>query len=99
MRARAEDDLRLLQAAVGGDFAKLKIHSTPDADYCCRIFVPEADAEKIIASVMVALGESVDYANFKSMIASSPEQRNKLHHYHEVWAEMDEFQRRTCVAR
>jgi hypothetical protein len=28
------------------------------------------------------------------MIAASPDQRDKLRSYHEVWATMDEYQRR-----
>jgi hypothetical protein len=92
VRARDENDLRLLQAAVGGDFAGLQIHLTPSADYCSRVFVPEEGSKEIITSIMATLGESVDYANFKSMIAASPEQRDKLHSYHGVWARMDEYQ-------
>jgi hypothetical protein len=92
VRARVEEDLRLLQIAVGGDFAKLKRHLTPEADYCSRVFVPEEGSKEVIASIMATLGDSVDYANFKSMIASSPEQRDKLHYYHGVWARMDEYQ-------
>ena len=92
VRAREENDLRLLQAAVGGNFAGLKIHLTPDADYCSRVFVPDEGSKEIIASIMATLGESVDYANFKSMIAASPEQRDKLHAYHAVWAQLDEYQ-------
>jgi hypothetical protein len=92
VRARTEADLHQLQHAVGGDFAELKVHITPHADYCCRIFIPGAEGETLLSSVMTALGDSVDYANFKSMIGSSPDQQGKLGYYHAVWAEMDRYQ-------
>jgi len=42
---------------------------------------------------MSVLADSLDYGNFKSMIAARPEQRGKLHAYHEIWHVMADLQR------
>ena len=95
VRARKAADLKLLQTAVGSTFARAKIHLTPDADYCARIFITDhADGagDVTIDRIMSALGESVDYGNFKDMIGETPEQKDKLPAYHRMWDAMFDFQ-------
>jgi hypothetical protein len=92
VRARSAEDLQALQRAVGGAFAALPIHHTPRADYHARVFVPADGAEAVLDSLFHALGRSVDYPNFKSRIASLPEQRDKLARYHDVWEAMHSWQ-------
>lgn len=92
VRARHASDLEALQRAVGGAFATLPVHHTPQADYHARIFVPGDGAGEVIDSVFVVLGRSVDYPNFKSRIAAMPEQRDKLSRYHDVWEAMHAWQ-------
>jgi hypothetical protein len=95
IRARKAADLKLLQKAVGSTFAGEKIHLTPDADYCARIFITDhSDGRGAVQidRIMSALGESVDYGNFKSMIAETPDQQDKLPAYHRMWSAMFDFQ-------
>ena len=93
VRARNEADLAELQAAVGGEFAKMKIHSTPAADYCARVFVPQEEAAHVLHAIMRTFAESIDYANFKGEIGALPSQRDKLSCYHDVWDTMFRYQR------
>lgn len=95
VRARKVEDLQQLQNAVGGAFAKEKIHQTPDADYCSRIFISDdakGEGRILIDRLMSALGDSVNYGNFKDSIASNPTQEDKLPSYHRVWTTMFEYQ-------
>lgn len=92
VRARKEADLAELQAAVCGEFAKMRIHSTPAADYRARIFVPQDDAVHVLPAIMRTFSESIDYANFKGEIGALPSQRDKLSCYHDVWDTMFRYQ-------
>jgi len=94
VRARCLGDLKLLRAAVGGDFAEQPIHETPDADYCARIFIPENSKAELHA-LFAALGESIDYGNFKDAIHHIPSQKSKLPFYTRVWTALYEFQRKS----
>ena len=98
VRARNPKDLSLLQNAVGGGFSKLRVHLTPEADYCSRVFIPQSKA-KFLNDVMLVLAESVDYGNFKDAIADSKEQRDKLSAYHDVWSDMYGYQWRRQSAK
>ena len=60
------------------------IHLWPGADYRYRFVVNGEQLDRIFK----ALRESIDYSNFKSEIAATPDQRGKLHSYHNIWAEM-----------
>ena len=55
-----------------------------DAHYRFRIIVNAIQ----MCEIMEHLAQSLDYSNFKSMIDSLPDQREKLRAYHEVWATM-----------
>ena len=86
VRARVRTDLENLLTATG---LQREILEWPDADYRYRIII---DAEDL-THLMLVLVENLDYGNFKSMIAATPEQRGKLHAYHEIWEVMARLQR------
>jgi hypothetical protein len=72
--------------------AKLKdvIEDWPQADYRWRI---RLKAEADLTRVFAALQQSINYGNFKSRIAATPDQRAKLHAYHELWGSLCDLQR------
>jgi hypothetical protein len=61
----------------------------PLADYAYRIVCDRPQAMATLALLM----QSIDYSNFKSMIARSPTHCRKLTAYHDVWHTMAELQR------
>lgn len=81
VRARVKTDLVKLRQASGMVFT---IHLWPGADYRYRFVVNGEQLDRIFK----ALRESIDYSNFKSEIAATPDQRGKLHSYHDIWAIM-----------
>jgi hypothetical protein len=91
IRARARQDLENLVAALGTGF-KCHIHDThetdPAADYANRIVVRERGWD-MFAQVLF---NSVDYPNFKGVIAATPDQRDKLGIYSEFHHAMEAFQ-------
>lgn len=90
IRAHRKSDLAaLLEAAVDldGDY---EIQTWPGADYRFRILIPESSDD--FPRIFGVLCASVAYSNFKSMIAASPSQCDKLHAYHEIWAIMHRYQ-------
>jgi hypothetical protein len=87
IRTRAEHDLHELLAASHLD---AEIISTPKADYAFRIVVDKGALDRIFA----VLADSVDYSNFKSCIASLPQQRDKLSAYNEFWGRMGNLQQK-----
>lgn len=88
VRARVKRDLENLVVAALPT-AKAKIQRWPAADYRWRICLTRAEH---VTRVFAALQESIDYPNFKSEIAQRPDQREKLHAYHELWGAMQEIQ-------
>lgn len=92
IRARIKRDLENLKNLAQ---LKQKLITTKDADYRYRLVV---GAEEV-ARVMERLGADIDYSNFKSKIASDPEQREKLGAYHDIWSAMYGVQRRADEAQ
>ena len=88
VRARARKDLLNLVAATSSDLGPGQISESPEADYRWRIVLPAEDMKP----VWDALAASVDYPNFKSQIASTPDQRDKLPIYHEIWHLLYDYQ-------
>jgi len=84
VRSRARQDLENLLALVGKPLAGLELVASPHNDYAYRLLVSREQKDAILA----ALGEEIDYPNFKSEIAQRPDQRSKLTAYHDVWAVM-----------
>lgn len=82
IRARVKRDLENLVAAA--KLQRVEILEWKHADYRWRIRVNAAQ----LTDVYLALMESVDYPNFKSEIAATPDQRAKLGAYHTFWGEM-----------
>jgi hypothetical protein len=81
VRGRIRKDLENLLHLVERD---LEILEWPLADYRYRIIVQQSD----LAQLMGKLAISLDYPNFKNRIAEEPDQRVKLHAFHEVWSIM-----------
>lgn len=79
VRARCRKDLDNLCRLAGQEW---EIHRWPAADYRYRILLNGAE----VADLMLRLAGSLDYPNFKNRIGRRPDQREKLHAYHEVWS-------------
>jgi len=87
VRARLRGDLQNLVAAAG--LPTVTIHQSQPADYRWRIVIDRDSLDRVFET----LCSSVDYPNFKSMIARSPDQRPKLAAYHDIWDTMHRLQR------
>lgn len=83
LRARVRKDLENLLAATDST-ALPEIETWPSADYRFRVRLDSSQ----FAPIWKTLGESIDYPNFKSEIAKTSDQRDKLHTYHEIWSLM-----------
>lgn len=82
VRAREKRDLENLKK-----LTKLRIvieESWPGSDYPFRIIVGNKAKDLIIQ----ALGDDVEYGNFKGEVGRRPSQAGKLPAYHEIWAIM-----------
>lgn len=84
VRARDEQDLQNLRQAAGLDDVVILIGA--GTDYQARMLV-NADQ---LARIFTALAADITYDNFKSEVARRPDQRRKLHAYHEMWSLMAE---------
>ena len=82
VRARERQDLQNLIDRV--PLSGLDVIDTPEGDYTARLVVGEGEVLKILGF----LGKTLDYSNFKSQIAKTPDQQHKP--YHEVWGIMAE---------
>lgn len=82
VRAREKADLENLRTLVHGLPAVQD--SYRGSDYPFRLLLAEAQKD----AVMAALSKSIGYPNFKSAVGSTPDQRNKLGRYHQVWRVM-----------
>lgn len=85
IRARVRQDLENLRKQAGIDWDILE---WPLADYRYRVIVDQ----KGFVEVMGALALSLDYPNFKSQIAATPDQRAKLDAFHQIWALLSDLQ-------
>ena len=85
VRSRLQKDLQNLLLLTGKDHV---IQTWDGADYRYRVIVRQADFIDIMGKLALAL----DYPNFKSQIACLPDQREKLHAFHEIWSIMAGFQ-------
>ena len=74
VRARRKQDLTNL----GLDPVK----SHPGSDYPWRSLVKDPDT---LRAIFERLADSIDYPNFKSRIAQTPDQKDRLDTYHIVW--------------
>lgn len=66
-----------------------QVETWDGADYRFRIIIGQSDFIEIMAKLALAL----DYPNFKSQIASLPDQRPKLNAFHKIWSIMAGLQR------
>lgn len=94
IRARRRTDLEALARKVGpvsdlsSEVRLDVVASYPGSDYPWRILCPSS----ALPAVFQVLAESIHYGNFKSAIASSPGQRDKLHAYHAIHHRMLDWQ-------
>ena len=85
VRSRLRKDLENLLLLTEKDY---KIQSWESADYRYRIIIRQSDFIDIMAKLALAL----DYPNFKSQIAATPDQLEKLSAFHEIWSIMADLQ-------
>ncbi len=85
VRARVRKDLENL---IKASRIVSMIQEWPGADYRYRVIVNRKHLHQIYG----ALESSVDYRNFKSEIAVTPDQCDKLGAYHTIWAQMAALQ-------
>ena len=81
VRARFEPDLHNLMKISS---IKKEIVIIRQSDYQFRIFVDSLE----LGQIMVALGKSIDYDNFKDMIHENEDQVAKLPAYENLWINM-----------
>jgi len=84
VRARVREDLENLLQVTS---LPCEILAWPKADYRYRIVVGQQE----VFEIMSALAESIDYDNFKGIIAATASQRHKLDAYHKVWSTLAQF--------
>jgi hypothetical protein len=85
VRARVAADLEAVLSAGG---VKAQCVESADADYRFRAFITRSQFNR----VMAALADSVDYANFKSAVATDGAADARLAAYHKVWHVMQTLQ-------
>ncbi|QYH41020.1 hypothetical protein GYM62_20275 [Algoriphagus sp. NBT04N3] len=83
VRARVRKDLETI-------FPDESIIETPEGDYRFRVFVSKQAAVEIISQQVW----DIDYPNFKNAISDTPDQKDKLNAYHEIWAVMWNYAKR-----
>ena len=82
VRAREKQDLENLKKLAG---LRIQVQeSYPGSDYPWRMLVGKRGKEIIIK----ALGDDIEYHNFKGEVGHRPDQAAKLPAYHEIWAIM-----------
>lgn len=91
IRARCREDLENLVVLSGLD---VPIIDTPTGDYAWRIVTGKDEVTK----VLVSLGNSIDYSNFKNRIHDLPNQRDKASIYSRLWSEFYTFQSRPKIS-
>ncbi len=85
VRARVKQDLENLLGLLAWE---IEIYRWPGADYRFRIII----GEQHLHALLSALGQTLDYDNFKSKISSLPDQQKRLHAYNTIWATMARLQ-------
>ncbi|MBN8247758.1 MAG: hypothetical protein J0L84_09985 [Verrucomicrobia bacterium] len=88
VRGRLKRDMENLATLL--EVPHQEIERWPQADYRWRIRLDPSKASHVLA----ALGATVDYPNFKSAIAATPDQAEKLRAYHDLWHGLFELQDR-----
>lgn len=98
VRARLKRDLENLRALLvhadpGGTASRRArewiIHRSTNADYRWRLVVTQPD----VIMMMAALGDSIDYSNFKNRIHTRADQCDKSIAYGNLWADLHALQR------
>jgi len=86
IRSRHKRDLMNLKDLAALKTAPVKSHA--GSDYPWRIIATREEKDRAIQ----ALGRDIEYGNFKSAVATEPDQAGKLSAYHEVWSVMRQTQ-------
>ncbi|MCA9936541.1 MAG: hypothetical protein H6662_15470 [Ardenticatenaceae bacterium] len=88
VRARVTEDLMQLQdLGVEMGLEMPPIAETPEADYCCRMFM-NRDTWQLLAT---RLADGIDYPNFKAAVHGDPARDQA---YMQMWSAMRSFQDR-----
>ncbi len=88
VRARLKRDIENLATLVG--FPESEVQRWDGADYRWRIVVENVWT---MTAIFQALCASITYPNFKAEIAATPDQKDKLPAYHDIWHRMHDMQR------
>lgn len=94
IRAREHKDLFNLKQELE-ELNSRSIYSSKITDYKYRIFVSQEELSKL----MIMFSESIDYSNFKDKIKSTPNQKDKLSYYSEIWGVMSDYQYRNSKSK
>lgn len=86
VRARTKGDLTSLLNVAG---LRIKMEDWPDADYRWRVRIQK---DSSLASIFMALSDTVDYPNFKNEIIKSDSQVRKLSPYARLWEALRQIQ-------
>lgn len=81
VRARNRQHLEKLKDQFS-ELSGIEIHSTPNADYPVRMFVPKVKTAVVFARMLL----DVDYGNFKNHVFDIGGDESYLHFLHTVWA-------------
>lgn len=79
---------REIERALSLSGAEKRITVLPHADYRYRTTITRDELSRLL----IALGTSIDYPNFKKEIATHPDQRDRLAAYHEIWHVLQDLQ-------
>ena len=86
VRSRVRNDL--VNLCLDINLPESRILTGDGTDYAFRLVINTTELSRVFA----AIEESIDYSNFKSMVALQPDQVHKLHAYHEIWSICEKWQ-------
>jgi hypothetical protein len=91
VRARVRSHLESLKQRFADLIGDFEIQESTGTDYAFRLFVPKAAWMQVLS----ALGDEIDYDNFKSEVARhlGPAGVHYEHALHDVWSVMHELQK------
>ena len=93
VRARDRAHLEALIAKFPEQLGLSEIKAFPGTDYAYRIFVPKAAWSRVLS----ALGDDLDYDNFKTAVGNHQGYNDYEHSLHKVWQIMYDLQEQSKV--
>lgn len=79
IRARRRQDLENLANLVT---FKVEVHDSKAADYRYSIRLKRGSARRLLAATF----DHIDYPNFRDAITKTPDQREKIFSYRQIWS-------------